>query len=117
MPATAAMTPPVPLVLRRLPVRPVSARLVVVAFVMTLLVPVRLVVLKFVDVPLVVLRLAANRFVEVAFVDVLFVMVTPLKVDDAPLMMSPSEVVGVRAPLVICQLVNAVLMKSTPAIA
>ena len=102
MPATAAMTPPVPLVLRRLPVRPVSARLVVVAFVMTLLVPVRLV---------------ANRFVDVAFVDVLFVMVTPLKVDDAPLMMSPSEVVGVRAPLVICQLVNAVLMKSTPAIA
>ncbi len=77
-------------------------RLVEVALVMTLLVPVRLV---------------ANRFVEVAFVDVLFVMVTPLKVDDAPLMMSPSEVVGVRAPLVICQLVNAVLMKSTPAIA
>ncbi len=77
-------------------------RLVEVALVMTLLVPV---------------TLAANRFVDVAFVDVLFVMVTPLKVDDAPLMMSPSEVVGVRAPLVICQLVNAVLMKSTPAIA
>jgi len=102
VPATAAMTPPVPLVLRRLPVRPVSARLVVVALVMTLLVPVTLV---------------ANRFVVVAFVDVLFVMVTPLKVDDAPLMMSPSEVVGERAPATTFQLVNDELMKSTPGIA
>ena len=72
---------------------------------------------RLVEVALVMTPFVANRFVEVAFVDVLFVMVTPLKVDDAPLMMSPSEVVGVRAPLVICQLVNAVLMKSTPAIA
>ena len=112
MPATAAMTPPVPLVLRSVEVRPESARLVVVAFVRT-----PLVVLKFVDVALVPLKLVAKRFVEVAFVDVLLVIVTPLKVEDAPLMMSPSVEVGVRAPLVICQLVNAELMKSTPAIA
>ena len=63
MPATAAMTPPVPLVLRSVEVRPESARLVVVAFVRT-----PLVVLKFVDVALVPLKLVAKRVVEVALV-------------------------------------------------
>ncbi len=82
MPATAAMTPPVPLVLRRVEVRDAIA-----------------------------------RFVDVAFVDVLFVMVTPLKVDDAPLMMMPTEVVGERAPDAIVQSRNELLMKSTPGIA
>ncbi len=43
---------------------------------------------------------AIARFVVVAFVAVALVMVTPLKVDDAPLMMMPTEVVGERAPAV-----------------
>ncbi len=40
------------------------------------------------------------RFVVVAFVAVALVMVTPWKVDDAPRMMMPTEVVGERAPAV-----------------
>ena len=106
------MTPPVPLVLRRVEVRDAIARFVDVAFP-----AVSAVVFNIEEVAFVVLRLVANRFVDVAFVDVLFVMVTPLKVDDAPLMMSPSEVVGVRAPDAIVQSRNELLMKSTPAIA
>ena len=112
MPATAAMTPPVPLVLRSVEVMPESARLVVVAFVRT-----PFVVLKFVEVALVPLKLVAKRLVVVAFVDVLFVIVTPLKVEEAPLMMSPSVEVGVRAPDAIVQSRKELLMKSTPAIA
>ncbi len=43
---------------------------------------------------------AIARFVVVAFVAVALVMVTPLKVDDAPFTMIPTEVVGERAPAV-----------------
>ena len=53
---------------------------------------------ELVEVASVVTSAVAKRFVEVAFVEVLFVIVTPWKVEEAPFTMRPIVEVGVSAP-------------------
>ncbi len=72
------MTPPVPLVLRRVEVRDAIARFVVVAFP-----AVSAVVFNIEEVAFVVLRLVANRFVDVALVVVPLFTVRRSIVEDA----------------------------------
>ena len=83
----AAMTPPVPLVLRS------EERMEVME--------------KLVEVPAVLMKFVANKFVEVAFVVVPLFTVKRSIVDEA-LTMMPMVVVGVSAPLVTFQSLNAV---------
>ena len=89
---TAAMTPPVPLVLRSVEVSAERARFVVVALVVLLLVA-----KKIDEVAFVVLRLVVKKFVDVAFVVVPKFTVSRSMVEEA-FAMIPSVDVGVSAP-------------------
>ena len=107
MPDTAAMTPPVPFVLRRDERRPVKAKVVLVALVVVrelalsidevAFVVLRLVAKRLDEVELVALLFVVNRLVEVAFVVVPLFTVSRSIVEEA-LTMIPTVVVGVSAP-------------------
>ena len=101
MPDAAAITPPVELVFKSVLVSAERARLVVVALVATLLVA-----KKVDDVAFVVLRFVAKKLVEVALVVVPKFTVKRSMVDEA-LMLIPSVVVGVSAPEMMFQSLNA----------
>jgi len=96
------MTPPVELVLRSVEVSDASAKFVEVAFVSVLLVA-----KKIDEVALVVLLFVAKKFVEVALV-VVPKFTERRSIDEDALMVIPRVEVGVRAPEVICQSLNAV---------